>query len=161
MPLKDKDSCFMGRDRKCSEMKLIISKEEPDAIAFCPDILKRERCRISILHEANRSEWSRYLCLEAFKAQRKWETYRAYKNFQREHLVSFLDLPRVGFEKALAAYLQIQYMLGVYSELVFPEDLKYVCSSLEGNPHLISYPYDIPKEYTSIRNEQLEVFKTV
>lgn len=150
-------------------MKLIISEFEADAIKYCAELLSRERCIISVVHQSKRSDWSYNMCSEAFNAQHSWEIYRAYKDFNMGHTPDYLGYPADNEELVahmLAAYLQIKYIIGIYSELVYPEKYYNVCSKIKGKIDLIAYPQShqkapLPTDIEIIQRKALGRFKSV
>lgn len=143
-------------------MKLILSDTEVDAIIYCSNILADERCIVSILHIGEKSEMANGLCLSAFSEQRLWEVQRAYKDFNKGHLVDYLKYPDVGYEQQLAAYLQIKYMLGGFSELVYQSKFDRICKSLKGRMILIPYSHStLPPEIKSLQRTSLSRFKSI
>lgn len=143
-------------------MKLILSDTEVDAIIYCSKTLAEERCTVSILHIGEKSELAKSLCLSAFSEQRLWEIHRAYKDFNKVHIVEYLKYPEKDYENQLAAYLQIKYMLGGFSELVYQYKFDRVCKSLKGSIILTPYSHQkLPPEIKSIQRSSLSRFKSI
>ena len=143
-------------------MKLILSDTEVDAIIYCSEILASERCIVSILHIGEKSEMANGLCLSAFSEQRMWEIHRAYKDFNKGHIVEYLRYSEVGYEQQLAAYLQIKYVLGAYSELVYQSKFDRICKALKGNINFIPYSHSaLPPEIKSLQRTSLSRFKSI
>ena len=119
-------------------MKLLVSTTEYNAILYCPEVLVQEKCAVSILYESPPSEWSVGMCMSAFKQQRQWEIYRAYKDLNIKAFVEVLYYEPEDVER-LAAYLQIKHVVGGYSELWYPKELSIVCKAIRGNLKLKEY----------------------
>jgi len=127
-------------------MRLILSETEVDAILFCHDALLSERCSITILTEAEKSHFAENLCASAFREQRKWEVHRAYKDFGKNHYIEFLNLNSSdkSFFQQLVAYLQIKYMIGGFTELIFPHILNQICLKIQGDIKFTPYTFQLP-----------------
>ena len=145
-------------------MKMILSEVEPGAILYCADLLNAEKCLITIIYQSDKSHWASALCERAFQEQRRFELYRAYKDFRDDHIIDYLAYqPNSDIDQILAAYLQLKYVVGAYSELVYPKNLEYICSKLIGGVKLLPYstPYSFSPEIKSIQSKALSRFKSV
>ena len=145
-------------------MKMILSETEPGAILYCADLLHAEKCLITIIYQSERSHWASALCERAFQEQRRWEVYRAYKDFSDDHLVDYLAyLPKEDIDTIFAAYLQLKHIVGAYSELVYPKSLENICSKLIGNIKLLPYstPDVFSPEVKLLQSKALSRFKSV
>ena len=143
-------------------MKLILSDTEVDAIIYCAGILAEERCLVSILHIGEKSELANALCLASFSEQRLWEIQRAYKDFDKNHIVEYLQYPEDNYNQQLAAYLQIKYMLGGFSEVVYQSKFDRICKAIHGNPKLTPYSHQKnPPEIKSLQRKALSRFKSI
>lgn len=111
---------------------------EYDAILYCPEVLVKEKCAVSILYESPPSEWASGMCMSAFSKQRAWEIYRAYKDMRMDTIVSILYYDK-DMKQMLAAYLQMQYIVGRYTDLWFPAEVKDICKAIQGNIELKEY----------------------
>jgi len=145
-------------------MKMILSEVEPGAILYCADLLNAEKCLITIIYQSDKSHWASALCERAFQEQRKFEIYRAYKDFRDDHVVDYLAYqPNSDIDQILAAYLQLKIMLGAFSELVYPKNLEYICSKLIGDIKLLPYstPDIFSPEIKLIQSKALQRFKSI
>ena len=145
-------------------MKMILSEAEPGAILYCADLLYTEKCLITIIYQSEKSHWASGLCERAFQEQRKWEIYRAYKDFRVDHVVEYLAYPlNSNITSILPAYLQLKLVVGAYSELVYPKKYEYICSKLIGDITLLPYstPDSFSPEIKSLQSKALQRFKSI
>ena len=145
-------------------MKMILSEAEPGAIIYCADLLYTEKCQITIIYQSEKSHWASALCERAFQEQRKWEVYRAYKDFRPDHYVEYLAYTsNKDIDQILPAYLQLKFVLGAYSELVYPKKYEYICSKLVGGVKLLPYstPDSFSPEIKSLQSKALQRFKSI
>lgn len=143
-------------------VKYILSEVENSAVIYCSSILSSERCHINIVHVGDVSKRASFLCTRALEEQRLWEIQRAYKDYGQGHSIKYLRYPFEDYEHALAAYLQINHMLGSYRELVYPKKYEHVCSKLKGRLELIPYQEEeLTEEELLLQKKSLSRFKSI
>lgn len=143
-------------------MKYILSEVENSAVIHCSKLLSTERCHINIVHVGPISKLAKFLCLRALEEQRIWEIQRGYKDFNKGHSIKYLRYPLEDYEHALAAYLQINHMIGSYRQLVYPQKYEHICKKLKGNVELIPYQdEDLTQDIKLLQNKSLSRFKSL
>jgi len=143
-------------------VKLILSENELQAIQYYPNTLSSERCYLAIVHVGELSLFGGYLCVSALYEQRMFEIYRAYKDFNKHHTIKYLKFPKDEYHHQLAAFLQITYMLGGFTEVIYPKKYYDCCNALKGNIKLTPYFKENPtEEALSLQNKALKRFRTI
>ncbi len=142
-------------------MKLILSENELQVIQCYPNTLSSERCYLIIVHIGVPSKFADNLCTSALYEQRMFEIYRAYKDFG-QHTIKYLKFPIDEYHHQLAAFLQITYMLGGFTEIIYPKKYYDCCKALKGDIVLTPYSPQIPTEEAKlVQSKALSRFKTI